>query len=119
MEKMLPKVKLFPLVTLSREVFLQYILKVCRDAKLAKGRELTWIEQVKEKMSRGHYFEGMIYMESRSLYVFLHELIHHIAWILRGYAQSKRLYIIDSLIDEFDIWLFNKDKKRKFLIHRA
>ena len=82
-------------------------MKVCRDVD--NNREKEWIEQVKKKLSHGHYFEGMIFIESKSLYVFTHELIHHIARLLRGYTQSRIFFWIDYLVDGFDIWLFNKE----------
>lgn len=106
---MLHRVRLFPLVTLSRKIFLQYIIEVCRDVDMDIEQEKKWIEYIEKEISRGHYFEGMIFMESRSLYIFTHELIHHVARLLREYTKSKMFYIIDYLIDEFDIWLFNKE----------
>jgi len=115
---MLRKVSLFPVVTLSRKVFLQYIMKVCRDTKISYSQERKIIEEFR-KGSHGNYFEGMIFLESRSLYVFLHELIHHTARLLRGRTRFLIFYGMDYFVDEFDTWLFNKDKKRKFLIRRA
>jgi len=105
-----PKVRFFPLVTLSREEFIQYIIKICSILGMVnEDKKKEWINHVRNGIHVAHYFEGTIFIKYMSPYLLIHELIHHIARLLRYGTQHKIWYEIDWLIDDFDAWLFGKE----------
>lgn len=100
--------KLFPRVTTSRTEMANYIIKVCELTDITKEQIYKWITHVEEAVYYGHYFYGMIFVEKPVPYILLHELIHHISFLIR-HVTKVEWYGLDNLIDTFDILIFPRE----------
>ena len=95
--------RLFPKVTTSRKEFIDHIIKVCEASSINDHKQEKWLEEVKSCVSVAHYFSNMIFVETLSPYLLLHEVSHHITNILRWLTVSKFWYKLDTLINLIDL----------------
>jgi len=102
------KIAFFPMVTTSRNELIEYIKMISEWHTLNTHKTKGWIKRIESELCEAHYFIGLIFVERISFYLVLHELIHHISALMRGYTQSKIWYNLDYLIDGLDIFLFRK-----------
>ena len=105
---MIGEIVFIPIVTTSRKEFVEYIKLVCEDVCVDKKSKKEWVKRVVSELHEAHYFIGVIFVERVSFYLILHELVHHIATLLKALTQSAFWYNLDYLIDELDIFLFRK-----------
>ena len=102
------KLYFIPRVTTSRKEFIEYIKLICEDAYVDKEKKTEWVKRVVSELNEAHYFVGLIFVERVNFYLIFHELVHHVARLLKALTQSKFWYSLDYLIDELDIFLFRK-----------
>jgi len=91
-----------PKVTTSKDEFIEYICKVCEAKDIGEEIIEDWVWHVWDNLYQAHYFYGMIYVCELRPYFLLHELVHHIAQLLRKMTHSKKWYSLDYIIDTVD-----------------
>jgi len=84
--------KFIPKVTTSREEFIRHIHAVCVAFGVPIKYERGWLTRVNDCSGHGSYFYGMIFVEKLSLYLIIHEFIHHIANTLKYFTLSEFWY---------------------------
>jgi hypothetical protein len=106
-----PRLPFLPKITYSRKDFILHIDRVCRDVQIEETMEDKWVERVKSEVFDAHYFEGVIFVADPSIYVILHELIHHASRTLKYWTNFGEWKFIDYFADKLDIALSRVMKK--------
>lgn len=93
---------IFPKVTTSRRVFIDWIIQVTETKNIPEERTEEWVQHVKKAMSDAHYFYGMIFVEEMSPHLLFHEFFHHVSQLIRNVVHTN-ICIIDYIIDTIEV----------------
>jgi len=97
---------MLPKVTTSKEEFIKHIIATCESENIDEEKQKNWVKKVKNNVSAGNYFWGMIYVEEAHFNLIAHELIHHLIEHLRIRTQNEKWVLLHDLNDSLYILLF-------------
>lgn len=95
---------LIPKITTSRAEFISFIIKICKENRYTcHGFDIKQftegLDRINSKKYRGHYFCGLIFVESLDFLVIHHELMHHAALKLKFYTKNDVWLKFENLMD--------------------
>jgi len=94
------KLTFFPKITTSRQELIKHIKKICYDANISEDESKEWICKVENcNTSDAYYFNNLIYVKRLTPFLLYHELVHHIAAILKVLTYSEEWLWLDDIHD--------------------